>query len=306
MRKFKLSVDEQIEYLKNKGIKFEIDNIENAKNFLTFNSYFFKLKSYCKNYEKKDDYTYINLDFSYLKELSTLDMYFRRFNLRLTLDLEHMLKSKLLRDFNTNDESDGYEIVKSFINKNPRLKSQLVEYPTKGYTAKDDILKKYNTNLAIWNFIEIIEFGKFINFSDYYYDNYPNKTYTEIKNLLWSIKCIRNSSAHNNCLLHKLKPLSHNDFKRNTKMTSFLKENIKVSSKNIEKKMQIPTIHDFIATLIVYKKISTSEKMNKAFYKDLFNLIKRFKKNKNYFIKNTMLTSNFSYIIKVIIFLKKI
>ena len=91
-------------------------------------------------------------------------MYFRRFNLRLTLDLEHMLKAKLIRDFNQNVSCDGYQIVDDFFIKYPKLRSELVTFVPTGYTAKDNILNKYNINLAIWNLIEIIEFGKFINF----------------------------------------------------------------------------------------------------------------------------------------------
>ena len=53
MRKKKLSLNEQIEYMKNtSGIKFNIVDEEAAKDFLKNNSYYFKIKSYAKNYEK--------------------------------------------------------------------------------------------------------------------------------------------------------------------------------------------------------------------------------------------------------------
>lgn len=38
--------------MKSKGIKFNIFDEEKALHFLEFNTYFFKLKSYAKNYEK--------------------------------------------------------------------------------------------------------------------------------------------------------------------------------------------------------------------------------------------------------------
>ncbi|RXJ65373.1 hypothetical protein CRV08_15390 [Halarcobacter ebronensis] len=306
MSKLKLSIPQQIEYLKNKGITFTKVDENSAINFLTYNSYFFKLKSYSKNYEKKPNGKYINLDFVYLQELSTLDMHFRRFTLRLTLDLEHMLKTKILRDFNQNTRCDGYIIVNEFLAKYPKLKEHLESFNFTGYTAKDNILKKYNLNLAIWNFIEIIEFGHFINFCEFYYDKYSDSIYNEIKGLLWSIKCLRNSSAHNNCLLHKLRPLEHKYFKRNIKITQLLKENIIMSQKTIERKMQIPTIHDFIISLLAYKQISSSQKMGRAFNKDLHNLINiRFRKNEKYFEKNPLIISNYTFLRKVIIFLKK-
>jgi hypothetical protein len=70
MRKRKLTIDEQIDYMKNKsGIKFNIVSEEEAKNFLTKNTYYFKIKAYAKNYEKYQEGEnagkYINLEFAY-------------------------------------------------------------------------------------------------------------------------------------------------------------------------------------------------------------------------------------------------
>mgnify|MGYP000609035935 CR=1 FL=1 len=106
-------------------------------------------------------------------------MHFRRFCLRLTLDLEHILKTKLIKDFNLNDSCDGYQIVSDYLTTNEALRNELTSFKSFGYTAKDVILAKYSGNLAIWNFIEIIEFGKFINFCEYYYRIYPDNLFDE-------------------------------------------------------------------------------------------------------------------------------
>lgn len=303
----KLDIDSQVNYLERKGVKFSINDKLFAINFLTNNSYFYKLKAYCKNYDKKiSDDTYINLEFAYLKELSTLDLHFRRLCIRFTLDIEHTLKTKLIRDFNNNLNCDGYQIVIDFLNTETSLKNKLTTYNTTGYVAKDSILNKYGMDLAIWNFIEIIEFGNFIKFCDYYYNKYSDITYTHIKDMLWSVKCIRNSSAHNNCLLHNLKPNSYTNFKRNNYVTTFLYSNLGMSKEAIKKKMSIPAIHDFIILLLVYKKICKSKYMIHALYKDLHKLINiRFKLHKDYFEKNTILKSNFIFLRKVVIMLKK-
>lgn len=50
--KRKLSVEEQIEDLKSKNVKFELCTEEEAKIFLTYNNYYFKLKSYAHNYDR--------------------------------------------------------------------------------------------------------------------------------------------------------------------------------------------------------------------------------------------------------------
>ena len=48
--KKKLTIDEQIANLKEKGVTFNIMNEDEAKKFLRYNNYYFKLKSYASNY----------------------------------------------------------------------------------------------------------------------------------------------------------------------------------------------------------------------------------------------------------------
>ncbi|MBQ3420249.1 MAG: Abi family protein, partial [Romboutsia sp.] len=55
MHKNKLSIKEQISHMKNvQGIKFNIVNESEAEEFLKNNNYYFKVKSYAKNYNKYD------------------------------------------------------------------------------------------------------------------------------------------------------------------------------------------------------------------------------------------------------------
>lgn len=51
MRK-KLTVNEQIEHMKSKGIQFNIISEKDAENYLNENTYYFKLKAYAKMFEK--------------------------------------------------------------------------------------------------------------------------------------------------------------------------------------------------------------------------------------------------------------
>ena len=116
----KLTIAEQINYLESLGIKFNLYSKQKASDFLTYNNYFFKIKSYAKNYEKYNG-KYINLDFAYLVEFSTLDMRLRRFILNLSLDVEHLLKVSLNACFCNNQSEDGYNIVKKFLTDNENI-----------------------------------------------------------------------------------------------------------------------------------------------------------------------------------------
>ena len=75
----KLTIDQQIEWMKEKGVTFQYYKEEDAADFLRNNTYFFKLKAFQKDYiQNPKTGKYIGLDFAYLVELSTLDMHLRR------------------------------------------------------------------------------------------------------------------------------------------------------------------------------------------------------------------------------------
>ena len=77
------------------------------------------MKAFCKNYSKfsqgENAGKYFNVDFAYLQELSTLDMYLREIVLNFTLDIEHFLKVHLLKNISDNKDEDGYAIVEEFL-----------------------------------------------------------------------------------------------------------------------------------------------------------------------------------------------
>ena len=63
-----LNIDEMIEHMKEKGIKFNIISENEAKKFLSESNYYMKLASYRTNYPKYDESSkrcgqYINLEF---------------------------------------------------------------------------------------------------------------------------------------------------------------------------------------------------------------------------------------------------
>ena len=99
MNRKKLTITEQISDMRQKGITFNYTSEQDAARFLKYNNYYFKLKSYGKNYDKYNSTEkkgqYINLDFSYLQELSTLDMYLRKVIIAMALDIEHALKTTI-------------------------------------------------------------------------------------------------------------------------------------------------------------------------------------------------------------------
>lgn len=306
--KNKLSIDGQISHMKSKGITFNITSEEEAKNFLTHNTYYFKLKSYAKNYEKyqKEDKRelYIKLDFAYLVELSRIDLQLSQFILRLTLDIEHALKVSLMRDITNNPNEDGHTIVEEFFENNNYGVYGNVIKKEKGSTCSN-LIAKYDPHYPVWVLIECLSFGDFITFYEYYYNKYDIDE-PDILDFLWSARFLRNSAAHCNCIINSLrKPYKgHKDRNGSTKTAiTHLSKIPTIHQESRNKKMANPVINDFIATLLLYDLVVKSEGMRRHRIDELKNLFKnRVITNKDYFKDNPILKSTYEFIMKFLNF----
>jgi abortive infection bacteriophage resistance protein len=302
MKKPKLSIDEQIDYMKNQnGIQFNIINKEMAKEFLKYNNYYFKLKAYAKNYDKyekgENKGKYINLEFAYLVEMSKIDMYIRKFIMKMTLDVEHFLKTQLLRDFSDNNTEDGYSIIDELFNKYPYIKDNIQS--KKINSACADLIAKYDGEFAIWNIVEVLSFGDFIKLYDLYYRKY--KTKNSMENYLLSIKFLRNAAAHNNCLLNTLKTPYSVTIKPNRQINNFISKIPGIKPDARKKKMKNPIIHDFVVLLYVFNSVVVSEGIKKHAMLELKEFLNdRAVRHKTYFEKNELVKSYYRFIKKIV------
>lgn len=261
MDKPKLSLLQQIEYMKNeKGIGFNIVNEEEALQFLKESNYYFKLKAFAKNYPKYTNSNnpdkfgkYINLEFAYLQELSTLDALFRKNVMKMVLDVEHFLKVQLMQDISDNDAEDGYTIVDEFLSFTAgKALDEIKQKSKNSYCA--DLVKKHKDHFAIWSIIEVLSLGDFIELYNYYYSKYQDHPHIN-RNLLYPIKCLRNAAAHNNCLIHRLTPPYTKEITPNKQLMRIVSQIPDMPKKTYKSKMENPTLHDFVALLEVYSKV---------------------------------------------------
>ncbi len=248
--KRKLTVEEQIQDMIDKNIQFELYSQEDAKKFLKYNNYYFKLKSYARNYNiNSQTKKYYNLDFAYLVELSKLDMYIRKIILELSLDVEHYLKVRLMNDLSDNSEEDGYNIVRLFLQYHPNAEADIQSKADK-YSFCSDLAEKHLNEykepkeLALWNVVELLSFGNFMELYEVYYQTYPSFNYSDY---LKSIKFIRNAAAHNNCILSTLrKPNGLKKFSKTKKLSNILGKIPEFRElENRDAMMKNPVIHDF-------------------------------------------------------------
>lgn len=291
------------------GIQFVLCTEKEAEDFLTESNYFFKLKAFAKNF-RKDNSTnkYANLDFAYLRELSTLDAHLRKEILAIAVDVEHFLKVGFIAHLSNNEKEDGYDLVQRFFKVYPSMKDEVIEKSKNSY-CRDLVLKLEEEGFAAWNVIELLSFGQFIALYKLYSQNNGDWN-KRICNLLTSAKAIRNAAAHNNCLLNSIyKPYSahyQGGEQENINITRQLESAISKipglkSSKSRSKKMSNPVIHDFVALLYLFDKVVTSDTTKKRTYERLYELFHvRMLKNRDYFSKNEQLTSCYEFVVKIV------
>ena len=251
----KLTVPEIIDYCKNTlGLTFNIKSEEEAKTFISKQNYFFRLEQYlgiCTNQTKSGKY--IGLDFGHLVEMSTIDMYLRKILFKMTIDLEHYLKMKLVGDCQENPADDGYEVVAAFLKENPRVAASIkTGFKLIGYY--DKTFFRYTKAPAVWNIVEMMDFNDFTSFYSFYYDYFRMKGgWTK---QFEAVRKLRNASAHNSCILCTFKP-SQGFIADYETILELINGKIGVNSATISTMMKVPFLNDFAVLLSVYTKMAT-------------------------------------------------
>lgn len=295
----KLKVPEIIKYCKNDlGITFNLMDEEKAKEFLEKNNFFFRLKQYCSICpEQTKSGKYIGLDFGHLVELSTIDMFLRKLLLKMTIDLEHYLKVKLVNDCQNNPADDGYEVVEKFLESHLKLKEDIAKV-NKNTSYGESSFEKYTAAPAVWNFVEMVSFADFISFYAFYYD-YMRMTCEYTKHFE-SVRRIRNACAHNVCMLASFKPVQgfKSDLETNFEL---LGGNIGIGSGTISYCMKVPLLNDFAVMLSVYTKLISSPKIKEITIQEIKDFFDgRMVYRKQYFENNTDIKNAYQFARKVL------
>lgn len=285
--------DELIAHMKIKGIKFNIVKEEDAKIFLQNNNYYMKLASYRANFEKrKSNGEYINLDFAYLQELSTIDMHLRYLILQMCLEVEHALKTRLLKDIEDNPKEDGYDIIRRFITKYERSCQNIQKHKSSEYCR--ELIEKYYPYFPAWVFVELISFGDMVKLYEYYSERYPGRL--KDSELLYSIRDLRNATAHSNCLINKLQKGTN---KPSVKIIKFVSNIDGIGASMRTNKLSNKFLYDFISLLYVYNEFINVNIVKEKRFKQIQEFIDgRVIKNREYFEKNECIKTAYTFVKK--------
>lgn len=316
----KMTSDKLVQKMKDKGITFDIEGEEVAKEYLKNRNNYFRIASYRKNYDKKqsgeEEGKYINLDFAYLSELAKIDMHLRFLVIKMCLDIEHFLKVQVLADITENANENGYDIVKVFLNKFEWVKMDIFQKRNSSYVgdlinknfyfeyhrsnAGNLIFDKYEIDCPVWAFMEIIGFGEFIKFYDCYYEAYPMRNHNHIGTLN-SVKSLRNACAHNNCVIHDLRK---GYTKPPREISVFVSKIDTIQKSERVEKLKIRPLLEMTSLIYLYENIvPVSVKIHR--YQELKDLVnKRMTKHSEYFKEQQIITASYNFLKKVVDFLE--
>ena len=295
----KLNLEGQIQQMKSKNIGFNIVKEPEALEYLAKHTYYFRLKHYAENFEKIKKpgvgTRYLALEFAHLKELSLLDLYYRRVMFNIVQDVEHYAKIQLLNALARNKKENGYDIVNEYMEKRKYLDKELSRHQTK--YAKG-LIEKYRGNFAVWNIIEVQTFSQFIDLYDMYFEKYQQKHVdTKYINV---VKNLRNSIAHNNCFMFNLHPSATAS---DTEDAIRIAVGMGLDEDESWVMNHVTFIKELNITLYVFWNIVTSEEEKEFQLELLHDLVnKRFNRHMYYFENNTIVLPVLKYAQKLVKF----
>lgn len=321
----KLLVEEQIEYLKFKGITFNHISEFEASAFLKNNSYYYKVTAFRKNFVKDAEQKYQNIDFATLRDLATIDMHLRYLLLKLSLDVEHSIKTKLILLI-TNSDEDGYKIIEEYdnyqlnklLNKGVLSDEEKQEIRNNYIPAALNIMKdsknpkgyhkdlydKHHDMPSIWVLIELMSYGALANFIKFYVENekFGSTALKDAYDFIHYSKNIRDSAAHSRPILFNI--VGPEQFRMKSKPKVKLKNylvNLGLSKLMVNNYLMNVKVHDLCSLLFLHDSYVIGYKAKRERKKELITLIKRAKREKHLYPEIKELDEVLLIFLKVII-----
>lgn len=321
-RKPMLTADGLVDYMKAKGVRFNIISEEQARRQLRENNNYFKLTSFSDNYSRctsgPNAGKFERLEYAYLQELLQIDLEVRHLLLDMALDVEHSLKMALIAAVEERmvvGKEDGYQIIRDFLLDvgNPSLVNQLEAIDRRaGNLAKkirqnrknpycDVLIETYSDEMPIWAYVELVTFGELQELAEYYQLHTGWKPPVDLRSVD-RVRQIRNACAHGNCVINDLRPAvkQANTSAAPKHITDFLSAaGIKADMR--AKKLSNPRINQIVHTLYAYDKLVRDPHMRRLRMNALRELMEeRIPQKRRYFEDNALLVSSYEFFSRLV------
>lgn len=158
------------------------------------------------------------------------------------------------------------------------------------------MIEKYYPYFPAWVFVELISFGELAYLCDFYQRKYGEQIVDRI--LLNSVQDIRNASAHSNCLINCL---TSGNNKAHHSVIRRVKNISSIGQRARDKKLRNKILYDFVCLLFAYDEIVSSNMTKSLRFRELKTFFEgRMVANKDWFAKNTTITSAYDFAKKVL------
>lgn len=298
--------EELIEQMKTRNIKFDLMNEQDAISFLEKSTYYKKVSSYKNNflYAIKDGHkSYYDLDFAYLRELSTIDMHLRKVIIHACLNIEHSVKLRIINACQRNNYN-GYEIADEFLSTYPNVRNNVHQNAANSYCS--DLITNYTNRIPIWIFVEVISFGdlcklfKFLTDKDIFGDHTKSQQ-TDNVSILYAVHHLRNAAAHNHCILRDLR------YQKNVtaihEISTFVSRVSEINNDPRRKALTTKVYNDFICLLYAVYNFIDSEGVRNGTVNEIKDIFTdRMLKNKHYFTHCIPVKNAYTFIKKILDF----
>lgn len=317
----KKTAHELVEMLRDdKGVRFELMTEAAAEDYLSKKNNYLRTASYRKNYDKhttgENVGKYINLDFAYLTELSSLDMYFRSYILPMCIDIEHALKVQIVSAIEANPAEDGYSICDEFLNQNGHIRNSIEEKVDSIFTG--ELIDKYfnlcyevdnhdpartivrthilSNDCPIWVLVELIGFNSLVKFAQFYNKKYPGSIGIDTK-ILNPVRSLRNACAHNNCLLNNLRPC---DTQPSPQVSAFVKSISTVGKEERKNKLSCRPLFEFACLMYLYRSVVTTSVRDRRMTELKKFVDDRLFEHTDYFVSNQIVSTSLAFVKKLV------
>lgn len=293
-----LTCPAQLDHLKSKGVEFALCSEKEAEEYLLKNNNYFKVCAYRKNFQKHpagpNAGKYVGLDFAMLRDLAIIDMRMRYTFMHLILDIEHFSKVKLINTLTNN--VDPYDIVDQFFKHASDKRQEILRNRNNPYCG--GLIDKYEKDMPVWVFLELISFGTLIEFYKFCASNLHSKDLESDRYLLIALRQLRNACAHSNCLIGNMGQ-SNAERKLPYEVNEALAR-CNIGKRTRETHSRNEPLRQITIMLYFYSKQVTSEGARERAGKELRNLIERMNKHAEFYQKNQIILPAFQFFEKVV------
>lgn len=305
-RKPMLTVEQQIDRLKGKGVGFELCSESEAARILGEESHYFRLAACRALFPKRvggdRDGQYAGLDFGHLVDLSDIDRDLRGFLLPLMLDVENSAKILLLHRISDAPGEDGYSILSDYLSSlshadRNRRQGEVKRLGNDAYLGP--LVEKYPlTDMPAWVYLELASFGALADFYLFCADRWNDSDMRRQHYLLRCTNSLRNAAAHSSAIINGLGPGAPASVIRTPQEIAEALEEMGVNRRSRRSKLRNPRVLQMTVLAYAFSALVPHSRRLEAVDK-LDDLERRALRNAHWYSGNSAIAPSYGFLSRV-------